>query len=411
MGQNGSSTGEHGISSVSRTDGSNTIDEISRGLYDRQLLKRCEHIPFDVEAWYSILQSQTFYTEFIPISPSIARAFVNFYQTRYNSKQLLNSADLSSIQTIQQELKEKIFQSSSNRFHVDGCFIRLSSRSPKDGTPLDPHVLPRLYHEQLNKLQAAHPDEYGSAENRANMQLIAYSNAQFYTLKVTNEVEAMNLILSSERVFIDLLRALDCQHVLDNVANNTHHIKLYDWNDSIIIRQWNSSLRPAMEFRCFVYQSKLTAISQYNQYCRFYHLQDGSLLQRIKVAIVEYWQRKVQPLLGPCNDTYMNYVVDIGLLESEGSNEFDCIVIELNPFASTTGGSLFDWKVDHDQLTGLSEGIAIRVRSENLPNIHDYAEFIMGENHLDTDGDPLSPRKDGDDASYVDFLSKTKLAT
>jgi hypothetical protein len=69
-------------------------------LYDRRSLRRCEHIDFDVEAWYPILQCQIFYTEFIPISPSIAQAFANYYQTRYNSKNLLSLNDLQVIQSI-----------------------------------------------------------------------------------------------------------------------------------------------------------------------------------------------------------------------------------------------------------------------------------------------------------------------
>jgi hypothetical protein len=99
MGQKESFVSRDSISSEPKSDANNT-NNISRELYDRRLLRRCEHIDFDVEAWYPILQCQIFYTEFIPISPSIAQAFANYYQTRYNSKNLLSLNDLQLIQSI-----------------------------------------------------------------------------------------------------------------------------------------------------------------------------------------------------------------------------------------------------------------------------------------------------------------------
>ena len=100
-----------------------------RECYDDQLLKRCKNVYFDVEAWYEVIQSETFHTEFILISPSMAQAFVNFYQTRYISRKSLNSNDIQLIRSIQNQLKEQIFNSKI----TNGTFIRLSARSPKDG--------------------------------------------------------------------------------------------------------------------------------------------------------------------------------------------------------------------------------------------------------------------------------------
>jgi hypothetical protein len=400
MGQKESSTRTDSFNSDVKTDTNNTIN-IPRELYDHKLLKRCEHIHFDVEAWYKILQDQTFYTEFIPISPLIAQAFVNYYQTRYNSKQLLNSNDLQLIQSIQNQLKQQIFNSKTNKFQINGSFIRLSSRSPKDGNPLDSQILIQHYHQELNTLQIKYPDEYDSAKGKANMQLIAYGYAQFHSLKIMNEYEALNLILSSERVFIDLLNALDCQHVQDNKVLNINNIKLHDWNNNIIIREWNNLLDPSMEFRCFVYQSNLTAISQYNHYCKFYQLQNDLTVQQIKSTIIEYWQQKIQPLLDQFNEKYLNYIIDLGLIENKQSNEFECVVIELNPFATSTGASLFHWTEDINQLTGQLNEIEIRVRSNYLPNIEEFAEFILEENKLNKE-DNLS----SDHEPYFIFLNK-----
>jgi hypothetical protein len=117
-------------------------------------------------------------------------------------------------------------------------------------------------------------------------------------------------------------------------------LKLYDWNNNIISREWNNLLDPSIEFRCFVYQSNLTAISQYNHYCQFYDLQNDLTVQQIK------------SLLDSFNEKYSNYIIDLGLIENKLSNELECIVIELNPFVTSTGGSLFHWSGDINQLTG-----------------------------------------------------------
>jgi hypothetical protein len=342
-------------------------------------LKHNEFIDFDVEAWYKILQSQTFETEFIPISITTAQAFVNYYQTRYNSKRQLNYQDLKSLDTIQHQLKYEIFNTETSPFHIDGALVRLSSRSPKDGNPLDSQALSAFYHQEVSILQSKHPNEYESAENRANMQLIAYSQAQVQTLKVTNELEVLNLILSSERVFIDLLAALGCQQMPDNGVDR-NDAKFNNWNTNIVIRKWSRSSDPSMEFRCFVHQSELTAISQYNHYCKFYHLQNETTIQQIKITIIEYWQQIIKPLFNSACDRYSNYIIDRAILENKISDKLECIVIELNPFATIPGASLFNWKSDFDQLTGKMNAIEIRIRSSNLPNIVQYTSFILESN-------------------------------
>ncbi|CAF2143705.1 unnamed protein product [Rotaria magnacalcarata] len=407
MGQSESSTSQDGLNNQS--DSIAKIDEqdtfvVSTHVYDHQLSKRCEHIDFDVEGWYHILEYQTFHTEFISISPSTARAFVNYYQTRYNSKRVFNTNDLRSIQSIQHQLNQKIFNLRANQFQSSGNFIRLSSRSPKDGNPLDSQKLVQLYHQEFENLKLKYPNEYDSIEGKANMQLIAYSNAQMKSLKVTNEVEALNLILSSERVFIDLLEALDCQDAHDNKTININNRNLYDWSTKIIIREWNNLLDPSMEFRCFVYDSNLTAISQYNHYCKFYPLQNDITVQNIKNTIIQYWQQKIEPLLDPFKEKYSKYIIDIGLIENSISNEMECVVIELNPFARGTGAGLFHWTTDIQQLIGQKDEIEIRVRSNYLTDIDHYVEFILRENKLNIENSSSSD--DEDHTPYFAFLDK-----
>jgi hypothetical protein len=397
MGQTESSTLEENSNNESKSDSNNTM-KMPRKWYDEQLLKRSGHINFDVEAWYKILQNETFYTEFIPISPSIAQAFVNFYQTRYSSTKVLNSNDIQLIQSIQNQLKEQIFNSKTNPFHNSGTFIRLSSRSPKDGRALDSQKLSQIYHQELRRLQDKYPNECDSIYGKGNMQFIAYCYAQSHSLKVTNEIQALNIILSSERVFYDLSEVLDCQQVQDD--------KVADINN-IIIREWNDSLDDSMEFRCFVYQSNLTAISQYNHYCKFYHLQNDLIVQQIKLTIMKYWEEKIKPLFDPFTEKYSNYIMDIGVIENKLSNQFECIVIELNPFATSTGTSLFDWTTDINQLTGQGNEVEIRVRSDYYEGIECYIEFILEVTNCNANENVSSDRNNNKEPYFI-YLDKIK---
>ncbi|UJR17094.1 hypothetical protein I4U23_003991 [Adineta vaga] len=368
--------------------------------YDEQLLKRCRNIHFDVEFWYEILRNQTFPTEFISISSSLAQAFVNFYQTRFMSKTSLTLNDIQLIQSIQHQLKEQIFNSKTFQF------IRLSARSPKDGKPLDSKKIHQFYQQKLHELQVQYPDEYQSIKGKANIQTMAFYYAQFHSLKVTDEIQALNLILTSERIYYDLIEILDCQQVKENQIENINHIKVFDWNNHMIIREWNDDLDPSMEFRCFVYQSNLTAISQYNYYCKYYHLQNQENIQQIKTTIRNYWRETLQPLLNPFSDRYSNYIIDIGLIENKLNHQYDCIVIEMNPFERTTNPSLFDWMKDDDQLKGNGNEVEIRVQMDYYPYIEDYIEFLLevnecnGENQTSSDHPGRKP--------YFVFLEQMK---
>lgn len=395
----------HESKSELQMDPNETI-QLPRIWYDDQLLKRLENIHFDVEAWYKVIHTETFYTEFLPISPSIAQAFVNFYRTRYTSTKPLNANDIQLIASIRDQIRGQIFNSNKNEFRRHGAFVRLSSRSPKDGLPLDHRKFRRIYQKKLNELEMQNPEACQSIEGKANMQMIAFSYAQFLSLKVTDEVQALNLILSSERVYYDLNAVLDCQKVKDEQITNTNNIELYDWNNHIIVRQWNDRLDPSMEFRCFVHQSKLTAITQYDYHCKYYHLQDDQVVQRIKITLIKYWQDKIQPLLGPLPEQYSNYVIDIGLLENRSKNEYDCIVIEMNPFKTSTGGSLFDWNADSDQLHGRGDGTEIRVQKDYYPYISDYMEYVLEVNQCDGKED-LSDNEPGKEPYFI-FLDRVK---
>ncbi len=125
-----------------------------------------------------------------------------------------------------------------------------------------------------------------------------------------------------------------------------------------------------------------------------YYLQNDVVVQQIKMTIIKYWKETIQPLLDPFTEKYSNYVIDIGLIENKLTNKYDCIVIEMNPFETTTNPSLLDWKTDNNQLRGQGYQIEIRVRSDYYPSIEDYIQFLLEVNQCNEEYNSSSDQND-----------------
>eukprot|EP00475_Leptophrys_vorax_P027007 TRINITY_DN38455_c1_g1_i3.p1 TRINITY_DN38455_c1_g1~~TRINITY_DN38455_c1_g1_i3.p1 ORF type:complete len:142 (-),score=27.28 TRINITY_DN38455_c1_g1_i3:98-523(-) len=93
-----------------------------------------------------------------------------------------------------------------------------------------------------------------------------------------------------------------------------------------------------MEFRTFISKRRMTAVSQY-----FYHVFYESVYKNqdeILAKLQAFWKEQVDPVLAS-NNFLESYVVDFGILE-DGT----VIVIEINPFLSTTDAAMFSWEID-----------------------------------------------------------------
>jgi len=337
------------------------------------LERKMEHLPFDIERWYPSLSSVTFDSKFLILPHKVAQAFVNFYQRRYNSKDHLTSEDCSLIRAFQTKLEECIDSVSSPSGKV---FVRLSNRSPKDGTRPGVDVK-SLVTQELEKIPGT-PD--------ANAQMIAICRASRELIAVQNAEQALELILSSERVFRDLLLALDCRKLEEQDEKCE-----ISWSTQVCIRAWNDDVRDDLEFRCFVYQDRLTAISQYNHYCLY---DFGDLNEDIiRTRLVAFWSR-VKHMI-----TAKNYVMDVALIDpsakeskldddKQGKTE---ILVELNPYKRTTGGCMYCWKLD-DKLLKDGDSIDVRLRKEKLANL-DLTVEVFYEQFQEPEG------------SFVDLLN------
>lgn len=287
----------------------------SQLVIDSEHRLRSENLPWDIDVWYPPMKSFTFPTKFLPLTFEEAHAILAFHDVSWrHAKPSLLPSDISTLKRLEVAIDDLI-----KEFPGHCAFMRFCGRSPKDGEPLNRDAILSKYQCERNKLVNDHclPDD-------ANTKMIAITRAS--TLKVRSGQEAMSLLLTSERLYSD---------ILDWVR--------YGEPEQICLREWSDDLLLENEFRVFVHEGRVTAISQYDHYTYLPALEP--MKEFIKYGIEKLW-KKIHVMIGS-----QNYVVDIAYLPSKPDGE-DFIVIEFSPFLPCTGASLFNWGNDIDVLEG-----------------------------------------------------------
>ncbi|KAH3745028.1 carboxylic acid reductase [Pelomyxa schiedti] len=193
-----------------------------------------------------------------------------------------------------------------------GAFVRLSTRSPKDSAFATSH-----YHSILQQVKHQNPSlDQGVCEARAHVM----------SMCVTHAMDAIRLLLHSQRVMHDLRT---CEML------GTFPVYVAIRKFEVFDTEW--------EFRLFVARGNLNAASMYHKHCFV-----PEIIKRhgdIEKAIFTAWE-SVAPKIN-CSD----YTLDLVL----SPNLSLLWVVEVNyppPVASTI---LFDWNNPHDR-TILSQG-------------------------------------------------------
>jgi len=203
----------------------------------------------------------------------------------------------------------------------EGVFIRMSSRSPKDAVIDNADLIFPYIEEEFRGLNDV-CDEYECEK--------ALCAALLKAQKIYSGEQAFNLLLfHSSRTRYDVSNALNYKDT---------------WRNSIIVRKW-MDIPIDMEFRGFVHQKELTALSQYSHDLYFPTLEDKmpSIVDRIE----EFWDQIKDNI--PIDD----FVVDFLVLEDR------IMIVELNPFDAYTGPALFSYRTDIELL--LNKPITVKI--------------------------------------------------
>ena len=254
---------------------------------------------------------------------SYAISMRNTYYQRYiknNKNNILNEVDKTCLADLECSISREMALMKAEQY-----FVRLVSRSPKDAAYFDKSIF-----------------ELTRKEKGNDMRALWYT--LFMGLKVESGQEAVELLIRSERVYQDLL-----------ALPSTGPLQL-------VIRTW-SNIDPEREFRAFVYNGALTAISQYNEYIFVPDL----ISQRceIKQAITQFFE-KIKPFL----PSALSCIMDLAVSQDMQN----VLLVELNPFSKQTGAALFNWNRDWSVLT---DSTTLDPEFRLVERVHENEEIMI----------------------------------
>jgi len=269
----------------------------------------------ELHSYYGEIEQLTFPTSFVPVDVETARAW-----RIYNRGGDLSPEDARRMGSLRERIELEV------RRFVDGggngsgrAFVRLSTRSPKDAVDSVPALRAKLVTMLRQRLA---PEQ----SNDPNMRLSVLQDCFGELMSVTSAEEALDLIQFSSRCVSDLVRMLD------------YYDDLPCWDLQVIVREF-VPCPASSEYRCFVFGGKLTAASQYFAHTYYPETDADDIGRRIQAFFAERCASAI---------SLDSYILDLAVLPGTSK----VWIIELNPFARSTGACLFDWEADATVLEG-----------------------------------------------------------
>jgi len=261
----------------------------------------------NLESWIDLIADITFYTQLYPLSMEDAQTFIDAYDHWEKTKsQELPVSLQSKVDSIESGLQKVINAVKGSDEYV---FVKTSSRSAKDTGIYQTRFL-----EKYRKFLSDRPSK------QDNDKMVCLLQAGTEMLKIHNGREVLQTFCRSERVSQDMLLAMNQKQ---------------QFREHFVIRKW-VDIDVDMEFRGFVHNNTLNALSQYNHLTYFPRLVE--MREKIQNLITHFFEKEAKPRL---EGTFSQYVIDFAIT---GPSFEKIWVIELNPFLPTTDGALFSWE-------------------------------------------------------------------
>ena len=292
---------------------------------------RHQNMSVDMDVWYPFLKSITFKTYFIPLKYREAEAVLNFnFFKNKGKKEKFTKEDITILKSLEKKV-DHYFETHEDL--KNGAMFRLSGRSGKDMDYYDNKKIFALYEENLDKVAK----EYGTDKTDINTKYVAITTLM-NRFKVNSGKDVLNVLLTSERLFLDLKDWLN-----------------HGGREQMILRVWDDSLCSNREFRAFIQNNELKAICQDERFACFKNMVENKDLY--EKLINEYFKKALQPLM-----KIPNYIADFCILKN---NEVK--LIEFSPFLRCTSACLFRWDLNYDEMLHGSGKLTIRDKvCENL---------------------------------------------
>jgi hypothetical protein len=255
---------------------------------------------YGLNSWYHIpeLQTSTFRTVQLELSFEEAEAICKQYRKNLKIKDDKINITEHQIELLN-KLKIKLEDTLKDQF-PNGAFVKLNTRSPKDAPWRETSnpVYQNTVDIEMKKL---------NGNLTPNNVYIAFLKAMNKCMKVTNSEQAFQLLTRSERVNADLQKNLQYGSELF-----TSKIEIREWIDEV-------AEHPEMEFRSFVHNKQLNAVSQYFSDNYFESLHVHGAQERIQNQLSSFFERVKQYIPHP------SFVIDF-YVRQDGT----VMIIELN---------------------------------------------------------------------------------
>eukprot|EP00475_Leptophrys_vorax_P023699 TRINITY_DN32513_c0_g1_i1.p1 TRINITY_DN32513_c0_g1~~TRINITY_DN32513_c0_g1_i1.p1 ORF type:complete len:375 (+),score=101.55 TRINITY_DN32513_c0_g1_i1:25-1149(+) len=273
---------------------------------------------FEIDQYFKYIEKHTFKTQFVELTLEEGRAL----RTRDDSEGHLTN--------VKRKLDEAIAQ-----FLPNGAFVRLSTRSPKDAVDkCEPEKLveqiAKFIKREMTKKNIQDPEELD-----INSKLICVRRAFFERMRVFSSEDVFKLLAVSYRTTGDLIRAVE-------------NVDVSPWNMKFVVREF-VEMPIETEFRGFVYNGNLNALSQYYDDTYFNSIDPVEMPKQIQ----NFFLKEVREAGmfsgggGAAVDDELkesplqNYIMDFVIMPD---NEVK--IVELNPFSVQTGSCRFHWIQD-----------------------------------------------------------------
>ncbi|KAJ5071872.1 cell division cycle protein [Anaeramoeba ignava] len=311
-----------------------------------ELIQNYTHRVFltNIEYWINILEKTTFKTILIPMNQKETEFLIQSYEhlkkSNFEKFELTNELQIQ-FDEISNKL-EKAMLEMTNGDPTKPVFIKSSCRSPKDSVVYEKEFLD-LYKSFLEK----------QFDQSINSKIWALTKAGMKMLQFTDARKVVQTLCSSSRIYNDMniyLKYLSPNS--ENPKTNQENQPNFKHKEHFVVREW-IDMEPEMEFRGFVTNYNLNALSQYHYFVYFPNLVEKK--KEIQDKIVDFYKKEVQPLLQNHFQS-KDYIVDFCV--SHGK----VWVIELNAFEESTDAGLFDWE---KEINILSNGpFEFRIQTE-----------------------------------------------
>eukprot|EP01080_Neovahlkampfia_damariscottae_P009847 gene9847-2170_t len=184
---------------------------------------------------------------------------------------------------------------------------------------------------------------YDSLKKKINKEIKKFNGKVFARLnsvspksknEMTNADEVLETFLNSGRIHNSLIES-----------------KKFFEKSNLMLREFIDNFPVEMEFRCFVLDLKMTAISQYDT--KFVkHFQTKHQQEKLKNKILNFYKKNLDLI------PYTDFTMDIVFM-----NEDDIKIIEFGGFGieQNVGGCLYNWYQDYHILYNTSSETDIRV--------------------------------------------------